>query len=124
VGQKGYSSNKQCQEVLICLLDEIQKAKAENKKGALLSLDIKKAFDSISHEYLIKAFKFFNFGDYIIRWLKLIGTNRKACIIMEDESLSDFFNLDRGNAQGDNISPFSFNIGFQILIFKLNLIYR
>ena len=39
---------------------------------------------------------------------------------MEDESLSPFFNLDRGNAQGDNISPFSFNIGFQILIFKLN----
>ena len=120
VGQKGYSSTKQCQEVLICLLDEIQKAKASNKKGALLSLDIKKAFDSISHEYLLKAYKFFNFGDYIIKWLKLIGTNRKACIIMEDESLSPFFNLDRGNAQGDNISPFSFNIGFQILIFKLN----
>ena len=120
VGQHGYSSNKQCQEVLISIIDEIQKAKHENKSGALLSLDIQKAFDSISHDYLLQSYKFFNFGDNIIKWLKLIGTNRKACIIMEDESLSPFFNLDRGNAQGDNISPYSFNIGYQILLFKLN----
>jgi hypothetical protein len=50
----------------------------------------------------------------------LLGTNRRACIILEDESLTNFFDLDRGNAQGDNISPFSFNIAYQILIFKLN----
>jgi hypothetical protein len=33
---------------------------------------------------------------------------------------SDFFDLERGNAQGDTISPYIFNIGFQILLFKLN----
>jgi len=40
VGQKGYNSSKQCQEVLITLIDEIQTAKFMKKKGAILSLDI------------------------------------------------------------------------------------
>ncbi|MFN9942645.1 MAG: reverse transcriptase domain-containing protein, partial [bacterium] len=31
-----------------------------------------------------------------------------------------FFDLERGTAQGDTISPYIFNIGYQILLFKLN----
>jgi hypothetical protein len=31
-----------------------------------------------------------------------------------------FFDLKRGTAQGDTISPYIFNIGYQILLFKLN----
>jgi hypothetical protein len=91
----------------------------KNKKGALLSLDIKKAFNSTSHSYLQEAYKFFNFGPNFIRWLNLIGTNRKACIIMDDGTYSDFFYLERGNAQGDTTSLYIFNIGFQILLIKL-----
>jgi hypothetical protein len=33
---------------------------------------------------------------------------------------SDYFNLDRGNAQGDTTSPYIFNIGYQILLLKIN----
>jgi hypothetical protein len=80
MGQKGYNSAKYCQEVLITLVDEIETAKINRKKGALLSLDIKKAFETISHQYINKAYRFFNFGDYFIKWLNLIGTNRKACV--------------------------------------------
>jgi hypothetical protein len=46
--------------------------------------------------------------------------NRKACIILENKMYSDFFYLEHGNVQGDTISPYIFNLGFQILIFKLN----
>jgi Reverse transcriptase (RNA-dependent DNA polymerase) len=49
-----------------------------------------------------------------------MGTGRQACIILEDELLTEFFELNRGNAQGDTISPFCFNLGYQILLFKLN----
>jgi len=34
---------------------------------------------------------------------------------------TDMFDLERGNAQGDTISPFLFNLGYQILLFKLEL---
>jgi hypothetical protein len=120
MGQKGYNSEKYCQEVLISLVDEIETARQNRKNGALLSLDIRKAFDTISHQYINMAYKFFNFGENFIKWLNLIGTNRKACIILEGEMYSKFFNLERGNAQGDTTSPYIFNIGYQILLFKLN----
>ncbi len=119
VAQKGFSSTKYCQEVLIGIVDSINSLKYSNKPGALLSLDIKKAFDSTSHSYLQQVYKFFNFGPNFIRWLNLIGTNRKACVILENGVYSEFFDLERGNAQGDTTSPYIFNMGFQILLLKL-----
>ncbi len=64
-------------------------------------------------------FEFFNFGPYIIKWLTILCTNRQACIILEDDLTTDYFDIDRGNAQGDTISPFIFNLCYQILLFKL-----
>jgi exonuclease III len=119
VAQKGFSSTKYCQEVLIGIVDSINSLKYRNRPGALLSLDIKKAFDSTSHSYLQQVYKFFNFGPNFIRWLNLIGTNRKACVILENGVYSEFFDLERGNAQGDTTSPYIFNMGFQILLLKL-----
>jgi hypothetical protein len=64
---------------------------------------------------------FFNFGEKIIKWILAICTGRQACIIFSDSQTGKPFNLERGNAQGDVISPFIFNICYQILIFKLEL---
>jgi hypothetical protein len=91
VGQKGFSGTKYCQETLIHIVDSINHLNFRKKAGALLSLDIKKAFDSTSHSYLQQAYKFFNFGPNFIQWLNIIGTNRKACIILGDGTYSDFF---------------------------------
>jgi hypothetical protein len=88
VAQKGFSSTKYCQEVLIGIVDSLNCINVSRSKGALLSLDIRKAFDSTSHDYLQLAYKFFNFGPNFIRWLNLVGTNRRACIILENEYYS------------------------------------
>ena len=61
------------------------------------------------------------FGPTIRNWLTLLGTNRTACIMLENGSLSRNFNLERGQPQGDIISPNTFNFCIQILIFKLEL---
>jgi len=115
IGQKGFSESRQCQEPLINLSDIISKCNTQNLKACVLSLDISKAFDSISHSYLEQVL---NFGPKFMKWIKLIATNRIACIIKGDGGLSRNFRLCRGNAQGDVISPFLFNLCFQILIFK------
>ena len=57
----------------------------------------------------------------MIDWLTLLGENRTACIILDDGTYSRNFCLDRGRAQGDNISPNTFNFADQILIFKIEL---
>ena len=119
VCQKGYSQTKQCQEVLISVSDCVSKCNHRNIRGALLSLDISKAFDTLSHSFLDSALVFFNFGENYRRWIRLLATNRTACIILSDSKMSHHFNLERGNAQGDTISPFLFIICYQILLFKL-----
>jgi exonuclease III len=120
-GQHGYSNKKFAQEVLITLTDGIYTTKKHNKTAAIVSLDIKKAFDSLSHRFIDKALKFFNMGPQMIAWIKLLCTNRRACIILGNEKLGSVFNLERGNAQGDVISPFLFNICYQIVLLKLEL---
>ena len=119
--QKGYSGTRYCQEVLITVIESIEKCHKKKQRAALLSLDIKKAFDSLSHSYLQGVYKFFNFGPRLIKWLTIMCTNRKACVIIDEAVNTEFFDLERGNAQGDTISPFLFNLGYQILLFKLDL---
>jgi Reverse transcriptase (RNA-dependent DNA polymerase) len=120
IGQKGYSKTKYCQEVIMSIIEGINKCNVNKKKGALISLDIRKAFDSISHKYLESCLKFFNFGDQFIKVVMLLCTGRQAAIILDDNKIGKNFDLLRGNAQGDTISPFLFNIGYQILLLKIN----
>jgi Reverse transcriptase (RNA-dependent DNA polymerase) len=119
VGQMGYSKTKCCQEVAIKIFDTIFGLKNTQKNGCIVSVDIKKAFDSLSHDFMEKALTFFNFGPKIISWIKTICTGRKACIIFSDGKMGKVFDLERGNAQGDVISPFIFNICYQILLLKV-----
>jgi hypothetical protein len=50
-----------------------------------------------------------------------LGENRTACLLLDNGKYSRSFELGRGRAQGDNISPNTFDFGEQILIFKIEL---
>ena len=50
-------------------------------KGLLLTVDIKKAFDSVDHQDLINVLKTFRFDKNFIRWIKIILKNHEPCII-------------------------------------------
>ena len=99
--------------------DCVSKCNSRKIRGALLSLDISKAFDSLSHSFLNSVLLFFSFSKNFIRWITLLATKRTACIILNENNTSRSFMLERGNAQGDTISPFLFILCYQILLFKL-----
>jgi hypothetical protein len=52
---------------------------------------------------------------------RFLCTNRTACVAFDDGSLSENFNLERGDAQGNTPSPILYNIAQQIFLFKLEL---
>jgi hypothetical protein len=87
----------------------------------VVAIDMAKAFDTLSHKFLNKVYKFYNFGPGIIKWLSLLGKDREACITLDNNKISKYFRLGRGRPQGDNISPNTFNFSDQILIFKIEL---
>jgi hypothetical protein len=119
--QKGFTKTRQIQEVIINVMETMDYCSKNGIKGVIVSIDQAKAFDSVSHDYMLKVYRFFGFGDRIIRWLSSIGTCRNAAIRLSDDQLTPVFDLGRGHAQGDSPSPVLYNLAAQIVIFKLEL---
>ena len=86
--------------------------------GLILAIDFKKAFDSISHSYIQKFLKNFNFGADICDWVKLFFNQREGRILMEGHLTNKIY-LQQGVPQGDIISPFIFIIAVEILLIKI-----
>ena len=53
--------------------------------------------------------------------LETVGRNRKAAIILDDGQLSRQISLETGRPQGENLSPGQYNIGNQIMLFRIEL---
>ena len=119
MAQKAYNSNRFIHEALINTIDTIRHCEVNQISGVILSIDQKKAFDSVYHGYMREVYKFFNFGENFIKLMETIGTGRRARVILNDGSFSRNIELMRGFAQGNSPSPRKYNIGEQILIFKL-----
>jgi exonuclease III len=119
IDQKAYSKTRYIQEALISTINTIKHCEVNNVKGSILSIDQKKAFDSVYHGYMDAVYIFFGFGPRFRKLLKTIGTGRKARIILEGGKQSRDIDLERGFAQGDGPSPRLYNVGEQILLFRL-----
>ena len=72
----------------------------------MVSVNIYKTFNSVSHSYMEKVYNIYGFGPQIKFWLKTISTGGSAQIILENNNLLDTFERGRGHAQGDSPSPF------------------
>jgi exonuclease III len=119
LAQKAYNKKRYIQEALINTIEMIRHCEVNGINGVILSVDQKKAFDSVFHPYMREVYRFFGFGNSFIRLLDTIGTNRTARIILDNGRNSAEFDLERGFAQGNSPSPKKYNIGEQILIFRI-----
>jgi hypothetical protein len=119
--QKGFNNLRYTQEAIINVWESIAYCRSNGIRAAVLAADMEKAFDSISLGFLEEVYKFFGIGPYMRSLLKMAGSDRHACIILDGGGLSRRFSLERGRPQGDIISPLTFNFCVQILIFKLEL---
>ena len=72
-------------------------------EAAIVSLDHSKAFDRVSHEYLIATIKAFGFGNSFISWLRLLYNDASSCVLVNG-FLSPSLNIKRSMRQGCPIS--------------------
>ena len=84
-----------------------------NIEGYIVTLDIKKAFDSVSHEFLLLALEYYGFGQNFISWIKLLLLNQESSVFNGGES-TGYFKLGRGCRQGDPISAYLFIMVIEI----------
>ena len=80
-----------------------------NITGVLVSIDFRKAFDSISWEFIFKTRTYLGFGQNFQRLIKLLNTDITAKVLQND-FLPDNINIQHECRQGGPITPYIFII--------------
>ena len=115
--QSGYIKGRYIGEN-VRMIEDVRYTDKNDTPGVLLFLDFKKAFDSISREYLIAALEAHNFGPEFITWVKVIYNDTSSCLI-QNGNVSAFFSLEKGVRQGCPLSALLFIIAIETLACKI-----
>ena len=116
--QVGYIKGRNVSTSLRTIDDIINFYNLKKRPGIILALDFQKAFDSISKQFMIGAFKKFGFGTDMLQWIKVVFADTKSNIIYNGWT-SESFNVTNGIRQGCPFSPLAFIIGVELLAIRL-----
>ena len=100
-----------CKDQLLInsMINEDCKTKKKNMSAAWV--DYRKAFDSVSHSWIVKCLELYNIDNKIIKFLKRNMTQWKTALVINHQNGSEKstpINIRRGIFQGDSLSPLLF----------------
>ena len=105
--QSGFLKGRNIGNNIRLIIDIIEYTDFKKIPGAILLLDIQKAFDSVSHEFLLHVLKRFNFSSKFINWIQMFYSSRKS-YVTNYGNMTKPINMERGIFQGCPISPYLF----------------
>ena len=89
-----------------------------NLKGLFLTVDVEKAFDSVSHNFRLKVLENYVFSQDFLKCISILLQNQELCVINRGKT-TRYFPLKRGTRQGDPISAYQFIFVLQIVFILL-----
>ena len=102
--QTAYVKNRFIGEGGRLLSDILETSDKLNIGGFLVTIDFQKAFDSLSHNFVIESCRKFGFPKYMLEWIETLLNNQESCVI-NGGATTKYFKLERGARQGDPWSP-------------------
>lgn len=100
------------------LIDKVSKDPETLRSANIIILDLTKAFDRISHDYLSAVLDQLGFGPRFKRILLLVTTQQFAAIFTNNTK-SETFPLKQGTRQGNPVLPILFNLCLEPLLQRL-----
>ena len=107
--QWGFRPIRSTEDALLYMTEKWRKAIDSGKVVGVLFIDFKKAFDSVSHQILLKKFSACGISGDFLSYLENYLQNRKQ-ITSVNGAHSNVANVDYGVPQGSLIGPPSFSI--------------
>ena len=107
--QFGFLKNKSTQDALLELIDKIYDSLNEKKYHLNILIDLRKAFDVVNHEILLRKLFLYRFNGTPLNWIKSYLKDRQRYVSVGDKaSNSKIFNI--GVPQGSILGPILFLI--------------
>ncbi|KAM7315782.1 uncharacterized protein ISCGN_005565 [Ixodes scapularis] len=117
----GYRKNISTQDCLLRLYNDLLQDKSTTQLRSLLSLDIYKAFDNVSHDSIFSTLRETQCGPRMYNYIRNFLSNRTAAFKIPGH-ISTPFPLHQGVPQGSILSPTLFNLAMSKLPAQLDTI--
>jgi hypothetical protein len=90
----------------------------EQRPGAFINVDFRKAFDSIDHDYMFQVLRAYGFGQKYISMVQTLYNGAESTVMNKGKA-SKYFRLERSCRQGDPLSPYLFILAVEPLLNKI-----
>ena len=107
--QAGFRPGRGTTNQIFNLKMVMEKSYTDNKDLYMCFIDYSKAFDTIIHNELWKAYEILGFSAHLTELIKRLYQQQKACV-KTMAGMTEWFDIERGVRQGCILSPSSFNI--------------
>ena len=113
-GQNGFIEGRHIGDNIRLLFDVINLTAANEIPGSIFTADIRKAFDSLNWDFMLRVVEKYCFGLTVLKWIKTFYT-MPICKIASSNLLCEKFPIGRGVRQGNFLSPTLFIVCIECL---------
>ena len=117
--QTGFIKERYIGENIRLISDLLEQTEKDQSTGILLSLDFRKAFDTLEWPLIQYMLSRYNFGTNLGKWIEIFYTNVETAVL-NNSFATNWFKPSSGVRQGCPLSPFLFILTAELMSNKIH----